>query len=99
MASKVDANLQKVLKKWSGAPGDPYGHGKQLKTLWTQGHPSTPAFDPTGITELLGEIRSNTFFKGCEKADELEHGHFVEAGGIKTVGKLFQFLRPCDEEG
>jgi hypothetical protein len=98
MASQVDENLQDVLEEWSGIEGKPYGHGKHLKNLWVRGHPTTPLYDPTGIIELRDKIRSNDFFRDCEKARELKPGHFIEAGGIKTVGKLFQFLRTCEEE-
>ena len=98
MASKVDDNLQDVLSDWSGIEGKPYGHGRKIKALWVRGHPSTPAFDPTGIVELIAGIKGNDFFSGCAKAKSLKPGHLKEGGGLTTVGKLFQFLRPCDDE-
>jgi hypothetical protein len=98
MASKVDENLQDVLSDWSGVEGKPYGQGRQLKTLWGRGHPTTPAYDPTGIVELITGIKGNAFFRECDKAKKLKPGQFKEGGGLKTIGNLFQFLRPCDEE-
>jgi hypothetical protein len=88
--SDVQEQLENVMDKWCGSEAGTYGAGTLLRDMWEQAYPTTPAYDPQGINNLINQVHKNSFFKNYDKAKELEYGHFV--GGIKTYGNLYDFL-------
>jgi hypothetical protein len=88
--SDVQDHLEEVMDKWSGAESGTYGAGTMLRDMWEQAYPTTPAYDPQGINNLINQIHKNSFFKNHERAQQLTYGHF--SGGIKTYGNLYDFL-------
>ena len=93
---RVQDEMERVISSWCGAEGGTYGPEDTLKGLWMRKFPTTPKYSPTGINDLINEIRSNDFFGNCNPP-HIQFGSFATGGAIQKVGDLNTFLSPCEQ--
>lgn len=94
--SRVQVELEHVIDKWCNAEAGSYNSQTVLQGLWRRQFPTTPAYNPHGITKLTAAIGDNQLFKNCEAARNIGPGSFLPGGAIQTVGDLNDFLTPCE---
>lgn len=95
MEDPVFTGIERAIDRWVGLEAGSYGTGKKLSNMWVeQKGVGTPYF-PDGARRLIGHIKDQSVFEDCERAQGLSTGDFG-SGGLKTVGDLFDHLRPCD---
>jgi hypothetical protein len=95
MDQQVLSQLQRVIDRWCGLEATSYGRGKELQEMWEEAYPVSPDYDPDGILSLLEHLYHEPLFRQCPKALQLHRGYFVDEGGIRTFGKLYDYLEEC----
>lgn len=89
-------NLVRVIDNWSDIESGVLNRGQSLSGRWDQRHLGAIPYDPDGIDRLISRVRNNNFLatdpRVRPQTEALEHGMFVDGGGIQTQGDLFDFL-------
>lgn len=94
--SNVQVELEHVIDSWCDAEAGSYNSQTVLQGLWRRRYPTTPPYNPQGITKLLAGIGDNQLFTNCNAAKGIGPGFFLPGGAIQTVGDLNDFLTPCE---
>lgn len=94
--SRVQVELERVISGWCDVEANSYTAQAGLPSLWRRKYPTTPSYNPQGITKLVAEIGNNSLFKNCSAAKNIGPGYFLPGGAIQTVGDLNDFLTPCE---
>jgi hypothetical protein len=90
----VMRDLEIAIDRWSNAEAGSYGLGTTLISLWRPAFP-TIEYNPVGIDRLIGRIKKQQTFMTCQRAGKLNRNMFHDEG-INTVGKLYDYLEPCN---
>jgi hypothetical protein len=89
-------NLVRVIDNWSDIESGALNRGQSLSGRWDQRHLGAIPYDPDGIDRLKSRLQNDSFFttdpRVSSQTANLEHGMFVDGGGIQTQGDLFDFL-------
>ena len=93
--STVESELERVIDGWCDAEAGSYTKQTGLQGLWRRKFPTTPAYNPHGLTKLISGIGDNELFRNCDAAKQIGPGFFLPGGAIQTVGDLADFLTPC----
>ena len=95
MSDPVSDGLNHAIDQWLDIEGSDFPAGRQLENLWIQHKGVAVEFQPDGVFELIDKIQDEPAFRNCQRAEDLEPGHFGP-GRIVTKGHLFDHLRPCE---